>query len=31
VRHVIEKLEAGRAHARLGGGNKRIEAQHACR
>jgi hypothetical protein len=29
MRHVIEKLEIGCGHARLGGGQKRIAAQHA--
>jgi propionyl-CoA carboxylase beta chain len=28
MRHVLERLEKGRAQARLGGGAKRIEAQH---
>ena len=29
MRDILEKLEERRANARLGGGKKRIEAQHA--
>ena len=29
MREIIEKLERKRAAARLGGGERRIEAQHA--
>ena len=29
MKHIIEQLEQKRAAARLGGGQKRIDAQHA--